>query len=96
MLRIDYFLALQSPYVYLAGQHPWEIAARHGAELVLRPLDVAQLFPRLAPGTNARAAARGAVYYPMSAPDGAEAARFVASWSTTPEDVEALIAALRP
>ena len=47
MLRIDYFLALQSPYVYLAGQHPWEIAARHGAELVLRPLDVAQLFPRM-------------------------------------------------
>ncbi len=46
MSRIDYFLALQSPYVYLAGRRPWEIAARHGAELVLKPVDVAQLFPR--------------------------------------------------
>ena len=44
--QIDYFLALQSPYVYLAGRKPWEIAARHGAQLVLKPVDVAQLFPR--------------------------------------------------
>lgn len=47
MPQITYFLALQSPYVYLAGRRPWEIAARHGAELVLKPLDVAQLFPRM-------------------------------------------------
>ena len=46
MAQIDYFLALQSPYVYLAGRRPWEIAARHGAQLVLKPVDVAQLFPR--------------------------------------------------
>ncbi len=46
MVRIDYFLALQSPYVYLAGSRPAEIAARHGAELVYRPIDPAQLFPR--------------------------------------------------
>ncbi len=46
MAQIDYFLALQSPYVYLAGRRPAEIAARHGAALVYRPLDVAQLFPR--------------------------------------------------
>jgi len=46
MARIDYFLALQSPFVYLAGRRPAEIAARHGAELVYRPLDVGQLFPR--------------------------------------------------
>ena len=44
--QIDYFLALQSPYVYLAGRRPWEIAARSGVALVLKPVDVAQLFPR--------------------------------------------------
>lgn len=46
MTRIDYFLALQSPYVYLAGRRPAEIAARNGATLVYRPVDAAQLFPR--------------------------------------------------
>lgn len=46
MAQIDYFLALQSPYVYLAGGRPAEIAARHGAKLVYRPVDAAQLFPR--------------------------------------------------
>lgn len=46
MRQIDYYLALQSPYVYLAGTRPAEIAARHGATLVYKPLDAAQLFPR--------------------------------------------------
>ena len=46
MAHIDYFLALQSPYVYLAGTRPAEIAARHGATVVYKPLDAAQLFPR--------------------------------------------------
>lgn len=46
MAQIDYFLALQSPYVYLAGTRPAEIAARHGMTLVYKPLDVTQLFPR--------------------------------------------------
>ena len=46
MTQIDYYLAPQSPYVYLAGTRPAEIAARHGAKLVYKPLDVAQLFPR--------------------------------------------------
>ena len=46
MAQIDYFLALQSPYVYLAGTRPADIAARHGATLVYKPLDVTQLFPR--------------------------------------------------
>ncbi len=46
MAHIDYFLALQSPYVYLAGRRPWEIAAKAGATLTLKPVDVAQLFPR--------------------------------------------------
>jgi 2-hydroxychromene-2-carboxylate isomerase len=46
MPQIDYFLALQSPYVYLAGGRPAEIAARHGATLIYKPIDAAQLFPR--------------------------------------------------
>jgi 2-hydroxychromene-2-carboxylate isomerase len=46
MTQIHYFLALQSPYVYLAGTRPAEIAARHGAEVIYRPVDVTQLFPR--------------------------------------------------
>lgn len=46
MARIDYFLAPQSPFVYLAGLRPAQIAARHGAEIVYRPLDAAALFPR--------------------------------------------------
>lgn len=46
MAQIDYFLALQSPFVYLAGTRPAEIAARHGATLVYKPVDVAQMFPR--------------------------------------------------
>ncbi|AWB50452.1 2-hydroxychromene-2-carboxylate isomerase [Gemmobacter aquarius] len=44
--QIDYYLALQSPWVYLAGRRPAEIAAQHGARLVYKPLDPAALFPR--------------------------------------------------
>lgn len=46
MTQIDYYLALQSPYVYLCGRRPAEIAARHGARLVYRPLDAPGLFVR--------------------------------------------------
>lgn len=46
MPHLDYYLAPQSPYVYLAGTRPAEIAARHGVEIRYRPLDVGGLFPR--------------------------------------------------
>lgn len=46
MPHIDYYLAPQSPFVYLAGTRPAEIAARNGVEIRYRPLDVASLFPR--------------------------------------------------
>ena len=46
MPQIDYFLALQSPYVYLAGRRPAEIAAKYGVKLVYKPIDAIQLFPR--------------------------------------------------
>ncbi len=66
-----------------------------GASLA-HPAPANMLFPRFAPGTNARAAARGAVYYPTPAPEGEEGARLVASWSTTEDEVDALITALMP
>lgn len=46
MAHIDYYLSTFSPYVYLAGRRPWEIAARHGATLRVRPIDTGALFPR--------------------------------------------------
>ena len=60
------------------------------------PAPANMLFPVFAPGTNGRAAARGAVYNTMAGPAGMEGARLVASWSTTPADVDALLAALMP
>ncbi len=46
MARIDYYFTVLSPYVYLAGTRPAEIAARHGAELRYLPLDANALFAR--------------------------------------------------
>jgi len=46
MARIDYYFTVLSPYVYLAGTRPAEIAARHGAELRYHPLDANALFAR--------------------------------------------------
>jgi 2-hydroxychromene-2-carboxylate isomerase len=44
--QIDYYLTVTSPYVYFAGREPAEIAARHGARLVYRPVDPGELFAR--------------------------------------------------
>lgn len=59
------------------------------------PAEANMLFPLFPAGTNDRAAARGAVYYPMPAPEG-EGARLVASWSTTEAEVDAVLTALAP
>jgi 2-hydroxychromene-2-carboxylate isomerase len=45
-MRIDYYFATISPFTYLAGTEPAEIAARHGAELAYKPLDIMALFAR--------------------------------------------------
>ncbi|MGB3553969.1 MAG: 2-hydroxychromene-2-carboxylate isomerase [Jannaschia sp.] len=45
-MRIDYYFATVSPYTYLAGTRLEEIAARHGAEIAYKPLDVIALFGR--------------------------------------------------
>ena len=59
------------------------------------PVEANMLFPEWPAGTNARAFAKGAAFYDFPAPKGREAARLVASWSTTEADVKNLIAALR-
>ena len=46
MAHIDYYLGTISPFVYLAGTRLEEVAARHGATITYRPLDLIQLFGR--------------------------------------------------
>lgn len=46
MAHIDYYLSTVSPYVYLAGRRPWDIASRHGATIAVKPIDTGALFPR--------------------------------------------------
>lgn len=46
MAHIDYFFATLSPYAYLAGTRLEDIAARHGATVTYKPLDVIALFSR--------------------------------------------------
>ncbi|SHF10877.1 2-hydroxychromene-2-carboxylate isomerase [Ruegeria intermedia] len=46
MADIDYFFATLSPYSYLAGLRLEEIAARHGATIAYKPVDIIALFGR--------------------------------------------------
>jgi len=46
MAYIDYYFSTISPYSYLAGQRLEEIAAKHGAQITYKPLDVIALFGR--------------------------------------------------
>ncbi|SDW71471.1 2-hydroxychromene-2-carboxylate isomerase [Ruegeria halocynthiae] len=46
MAQIDYFFATLSPYSYLAGMRLEEIAAKHGATINYKPLDIIALFGR--------------------------------------------------
>lgn len=71
------------------------VTAIPGAGL-LHPAPANMLFPHWPIGTNDRAMARGAVYYPMPAPEGQESGRLVASWSTSEDEVDAVLSALRP
>ena len=40
MAQIDYYLSTISPNCYLAGLRPGEIAAKHGASITYKPLDI--------------------------------------------------------
>lgn len=46
MAAIDYYFSTISPWAYLAGDRLERIAARHGANITYRPLDLMQLFDR--------------------------------------------------
>lgn len=46
MPHIDVYCAAISPWTYLAGTRLDEIAARHGATVTWKPVDLMQLFPR--------------------------------------------------
>ncbi|MCR8722936.1 2-hydroxychromene-2-carboxylate isomerase [Frigidibacter sp. ROC022] len=46
MAHIDYFFSTLSPWTYLAGTRLEEIAARHGATIAYKPLDIIALFGR--------------------------------------------------
>lgn len=46
MAHIDYFFSTLSPYAYLAGTRMESVAAKHGATVTYKPLDVVALFGR--------------------------------------------------
>ena len=46
MPQIDYYFTTISPFTYLAGTRLEEIAARHGAKVAYKPLDIMALFAR--------------------------------------------------
>lgn len=46
MAHIDYYFTTLSPYAYLAGTRLEEIAARQGATITYKPLDLIALFAR--------------------------------------------------
>lgn len=46
MPHIDYYFSTISPYTYLAGGRLEEVAARHGASVTYKPLDILGLFGR--------------------------------------------------
>ena len=46
MAHIDYYFATLSPYTYLAGKRFEAVAAKHGATVTYKPMDVIALFGR--------------------------------------------------
>lgn len=46
MANIDYYFSTLSPFTYLAGTRLEEIAARHGAAITYKPMDIMTLFTR--------------------------------------------------
>jgi len=46
MSRITFYFSTLSPFTYLAGTRLEEIAAKHGAEIIYKPLDIMGMFGR--------------------------------------------------
>lgn len=94
-LENDLWLTLAKQANAMGARLAKGLATVQGATL-RHPVNANMLFPEWPTGTHARAEARGAQYYPFPAPHGREAARLVASWSSTQDDVDNLVAALKP
>lgn len=94
-LTDDLWLRLASHANQMGARLAAGITALPGATLQ-HPAQANMLFPEWQIGTHDRAEAQGAAYYRMPAPEGREAARLVASWSTGESDVDDLLAALQP
>lgn len=45
MAHVDYYFSTVSPWAYLAGNRLEEMAARHGATISYKPVDLGRLFP---------------------------------------------------
>ena len=45
MKTIEYFIATASPWTYVGHERLTEIAAQHGARIVVKPMDLARVFP---------------------------------------------------
>ncbi len=45
-MQISYYLSLNSPYSYLGGPQLAAVAAKHGAEVNVKPIDLSQIFPK--------------------------------------------------
>lgn len=94
-LTDDLWLRLATQANAMAARLAQAVANLPGTRL-LHPAPANMMFPEWPAGTNARAFAKGAMFYPMPAQPGLEAARLVTSWSTTEADVDALLRALHP
>ena len=46
MPHIDYYFATISPFTYLSGTRPTEVAKKHGCTITYKPLDIMGLFGR--------------------------------------------------
>ncbi|MGH1412662.1 MAG: 2-hydroxychromene-2-carboxylate isomerase [Pelagimonas sp.] len=46
MAHIDYYFTTLSPFAYLSGMRMEEVAAKHGATVTYKPLDIMALFAR--------------------------------------------------
>ena len=47
MAHIDYYFTVLSPFTYLAGNRLEEIAAKHGATVAYKPVDIMKLFSEM-------------------------------------------------
>ncbi len=93
-LTDDLWLRLATHANVMGARIATGLSSRPGVRL-LHPVDANILFTEWRSGTHDRAEAKGAIYYRLPAPEGREAARLVTSWSTSDQDVDNLLSALR-